>query len=130
MWSGHRPSQGQASNRKGKPAPALAGRNGNLTMEMPIRLLGPQLSRLPPPVFFLSAQCAPRADNTVGLVGVYLACPLGSQGAQVPAYLGSYLTYLLYQRRSRHGQVPACVRVCVRVCARWPPAASSLERRE
>lgn len=35
--------------------------------------------------FFLSAQCAPRADNTVELVGVYLACPLGSQGAQVPA---------------------------------------------
>lgn len=102
---------------------------GTLQWGCPSRLLGPQLSRLPPPVFFCPAQCAPRADNTVGLVEVYLACLLGFQSTLVPAYL---CVSTFYQRRSRHALcacVCPCVLVCVCVCARAGrlPYRASLE---
>lgn len=101
MWSRHRPSQGPAW-----PAPERENRHllwqagtGTLPWSCPSRLLGPQLSRLPPPVFFLSAQCAPRADSTVGLVWGLPARPAGfprPPGTCLPALPTQMSTWPVY----------------------------------
>jgi hypothetical protein len=66
---------------------AMWSRDGNLSKELPIRLLGPQLSRLPPN--FWPAQCGPRTDNTVrrGWLGSTQPACCAPRRSQVPAYL-------------------------------------------
>lgn len=117
------PGQQQCS-REGKPAPALAGRNGNLTMDLPIRLLGPQLSRLALPVFFLSCPVRPqsRQHRRDWLGSTWPACRV----SRAPMYL---LTWVPTSPAHRSA-IGLCVCLGVLVCARWPPAVSGLEGRK
>lgn len=121
MWSRHRPSQGPAW-----PAPERENRHllwqagtGTLPWSCPSRLLGPQLSRLPPPVFFCLPSAPPEPTAPSGWFGVYPPGLLGSHGPQVPAYLP-------YQHRCLHG---LCTIQCMCACVLGVPACGALAAR-
>lgn len=121
MWSRHRPSQGpgqQQSNREGKPASALAGRNGNLTMGLPIPSpRAPAVTVATTRFFFVLPSAPPEPTTPSGcLRSTWPACWV----SRAPWYL---LTYVYLPFTSAEVGTP-CVRVCllvslcVCVCAR------------
>lgn len=113
-----KPRSSLASTREGKPAPALAGRNGNLTMELPIPSPRAPAVTVATTRFFFVCPVRPqsRQHRRAGLGSTRPACWVPTAPRYLPTCLTSAEVYM------------ACVH-CMCACVPGVPACGALAAR-